>query len=221
MQSRYSLAIKTVAVSIAAAAIFSCASQTQKADYFMRQNPRQESLQHSPLRSLEKSKTYVVLIDAYDDIKQLSKAAGFSGRFGHIIAIADNQAFDCSPPKCAELTIPGLELKYTGHAYNIREVDFNGDTKKAIAWFRTHMQDRPYNLYYRNCADVPVGMYEASGATIRLIKPLPVKSTYEANARLRNFMQTHNMPLPEREFVFLPDQFENIGQLVGTGTFGR
>ena len=52
------------------------------------------------LEDLSHDKVYIVLIDKYEDVKTLSRLAGFSGNYGHIEVVYDGSAFGCRPSGC-------------------------------------------------------------------------------------------------------------------------
>jgi len=66
-----------------------------------------------------------------------------------------------------------------------------------------------------------VGIYEASRDTERRLFPINVLKTYQSNPGLQRYMRENGIPLPERDFIFFPDQFATLGKHVGFGTFGK
>ncbi len=170
---------------------------------------------------LQPDKDYVILIDAYDDIKRLSKLAGFSGEYGHIEAVRNGMIYGCRPPKCSQISLSELEQKFSGHKFELRAVDSTGDPKKAVQWFARNLEGRAYDLLYRNCTDAVVGMYHAAGDRIRPLRPVEVDRTYAANAPLREFMAQQGIAKPERSTVFFPDQFTQVGKLMARGRLSR
>ncbi len=168
---------------------------------------------------LSLGKNYIVLIAAYDDVKQLSKAAGFSGHYGHIEVVRNGLVYGCRPPQCDQMNIAELQREFRGVPYEIREIEINGNAEKAVAWFRIYLRGTKYNLFYNNCTDAVVRMYEASGDKTLRVPPVMVDEIYATNEQLRDFMQSHGIPKPKRQMVWFPDQFENLGKLVGRGVF--
>jgi len=166
------------------------------------------------LRNLEKGKNYVILIDAYDDVKKLSKLAGFSDNYGHIELVRDERAYGCRPPQCSEMSLADLEKRFPNRKFEVREVEIKGNPEKATRWFRSNLEDQAYDLFYRNCTDVVVWMNDASGDRTRRIDPINVNRTYATNEPLRRFMADLGMPKPNRREVFFPDQFTQVGKLV-------
>src|SRR3989338_218203 len=171
------------------------------------------------LRTLERGKNYVVLIDIYDDVKKLSKLVGFSGDYGHIEVVRDGKSYGCRPPKCSEISLTDLERKFPDSKFEVREVEILGNPEKATRWFRSNLEDQAYDLFYRNCTDVVVWMYDASGDRTRRIDPINVNRTYATNEPLRRFMAEYGISKPNRAEVFFPDQFTQVGKLVAKGRF--
>ena len=171
------------------------------------------------LHNLERGKNYVILIDAYDDVKQLSRLVGFSGDYGHIELVRNERAYGCRPPQCSEISLANLEKKFPNRKFEVREVEIKGSPEKATQWFKENLEGQGYDLLYRNCTDAVVLMYNASGDRTRRINPVDVDKSYAANYFLRKFMAEHGIPKPNRAEVFFPDQFTQIGKLVAKGKF--
>jgi len=165
---------------------------------------------------------YVTLVEIYPEVGALyHKATGNSGKYGHVELIINNRVFGCRPPQCSEISLPELKQKFAGHNYRIREVKTDGDSNKAIAWFKQNLEGKAYDFFNRNCTDAAAGMYAASGDTKIRVLPLDVKKTYAGSEDLQDFMFEHNMSLPKRDYVFFPDQFDNsdVGEIVSEGRF--
>jgi hypothetical protein len=213
------------AAGLALVTLAACATGRGNAPAFSKFQPGYDSSQKarsgSAQKSLEPGKNYVILIDDYDMVKQLSKLVGLPGKYGHIAVARNGRVFHCGPPQCEELSAGDFELRYFGRRYEIREIDINGNAERAIIWFRKELDGKPYIFFYRNCTDAVVGMYAASGDRTQRVQPLDVQATYGSNPALRHYMKTHGIPVPNRNSIFLPDQFISIGTPAGTGTFGR
>lgn len=171
------------------------------------------------LRRLERGKNYIILIDIYDDVKKLSKLVGFSGDYGHIELVRDGKSYGCRPPQCSEISLASLEQKFEGYKFEVREMPINGNPEKATKWFRENLEGQAYNLFYRNCTDAVVLMYNASGDKTRRVNPITVDKVYANNEPLRRYMTEYGIPKPNRAEVFFPDQFTQIGTLVTKDTF--
>ena len=169
--------------------------------------------------ALSPGKNYIVLIAKYDDVKQLSKLAGFSGNYGHIETMRNGKVYGCRPPQCGEMSVAELQQKFRGYPYELREVEINGNAPKAVTWFKGNMEGTKYDLFYNNCTDAVVRMYDMSGDKTVRVPPVVVDQAYATNVRLRNFMRENGIPKPNREFIWFPDQFENIGKVVRKGVF--
>ena len=204
-----------------AAAIFSTNCATQYNDHLVALEIERGFIKTAALEAMRQDADYIVLIDAYDDVKRLSKLLGFSGQYGHIEAVRNGKAYGCRPPVCSEIPISELEQMFDGDHFEIREVPIQGSSAAAIQWFRTHLQGVAYDLFYNNCTDALVAMYSASGDASLTLAPVDVNKTYLSNTQLREFMQTLGIPKPRREQVYFPDQFTKIGKKVAQGTFGR
>lgn len=168
---------------------------------------------------LSRGRNYIVLIDKYDDVKQLSQLAGFSGHYGHIEVVRDGEVYGCRPSQCKAMSLKELQQMFRGYAYEVRDVEINGDASRAVNWFNDNLQGRSYDLFYNNCTDAVVGMYDASGDKTVRVPPILVDQTYATNVRLRNFMQANGIPKPNRPVIWFPDQFESLGELVAKGVF--
>lgn len=173
------------------------------------------------LRDLERDKNYIVLIDAFPVVKDISRLVGLEGQYGHVEVIRNERVYGCRPPKASELSIPELAKKFDGHAYEIREVNINGDPEKSIDYFKKNLEGQTYDLYYMNCTDCVNWMYLASGDKKARVAPIDVDKTYESNQALRQYMSLMGMPKPQRDYIFLPDQFKEVGKFVGKGVFGK
>ncbi len=171
------------------------------------------------LHHLKRGKNYIVLIDIYDDVKKLSKLVGFSGDYGHIEVVRDGYSYGCRPPQCSEISLTSLEQKFDGHKFEVREVPIDGGPELAIRWFKENLEGQPYDLFYRNCTDAVVMMYDASGDRTARLSSVDVNQTYATNAPLRRFMSKYGIPKPNRTGVFFPDQFATMGELVAKGRF--
>lgn len=178
-----------------------------------------QSLSSTSFPKLSGNKNYIILIDAFDDVKQLSKLAGFSGRYGHIEVVRDETVYGCRPPQCGEMNLSELQHHFRGLPYEIREVDIIGDTSKSVSFFRNNFKGTKYDFFYNNCTDAVVKMYDASGDKTIRVPPVVVDQLYAINARLRNFMIENGIPKPKRQVVWFPDQFENLGKFVAKGIF--
>ena len=118
-----------------------------------------------------------------------------------------------------ENIISELKEHYEGIQYTMIEVDHKGDSWKAIQWFRKNLEGKEYDLLYNNCTDAVVKMYDASGDTTRRVFPVKVDEEYNSNLALRTYLKLIDMPKPDRKEIYLPDQFERIGEVVGKGRF--
>ncbi|MEK6950603.1 MAG: hypothetical protein AABX13_02675 [Nanoarchaeota archaeon] len=187
--------------------------------------PSQEREEHGKRQIvpavLKRDKSYLVLIDAYEEIKKLSQLVGFAGKYGHIEVLRNEHVYGCRPPSCSEISWPELEQRFPGKKFEVREVQISGDAEKALQWFKQNLEGRAYNLFYNNCTDAVVSMYGASGDGRRLLDPVEVEKTYSTNHPLREFMEKYQIPKPKRAEVFFPDQFTRLGTLVMKGTFAR
>ncbi|MBS3118071.1 hypothetical protein J4417_00120 [Candidatus Woesearchaeota archaeon] len=213
------MTIKQLAVSAGLAVLLTVGASQQSAQGEPYPRPSLQLEYTSPLktpalRNLEKGKNYVILIDAYDDVKKLSKLAGFSDNYGHIELVRDERAYGCRPPQCSEMSLADLEKRFPNRKFEVREVEIKGNPEKATQWFRRNLESQAYDLLYRNCTDAIVLMYTASGDKTKMIDPVDVDKIYATNEPLRRFMADLGMPKPNRREVFFPDQFTQVGKLV-------
>lgn len=175
----------------------------------------------STLQKLLPHKNYLLLVDQYPEIKELSALVGFAGEYGHIEFARDGRIYGCRPSHCSEISLAELEREFPGRKFEVREVESSGDSKMAVQWFKQNLEGKVYDLLQRNCTDAIVGMYEASGDRARRLYPLDVERTYAANEPLRRFMAARGIPKPKRASVYFPDQFVSVGKLIVRGRFSR
>lgn len=217
------MTLKQLAVSAGLAALLTVgASQSAQGEPYPKSSSQLDytgALKTPALRNLERGKNYLVLIDAYDDVKKLSELAGFSGDYGHIELVKDEKAYGCRPPQCSEISLVDLEKRFPNRKFEVREVEIIGNPEKATRWFRENLEGQAYDLLYRNCTDAVVLMYDASGDRTRRIDPVDVDKIYTTNEPLRRFMADLGMPKPNRAEVFFPDQFTKVGKLVAKDRF--
>lgn len=171
------------------------------------------------LDSLDENVPYILLIGAFREVRELSRLVGFSGNYGHIEAVYNGMALGCRPNACMEIPVSTLRDMFRGIDYEARALPIKGNVSRAIQYFRQQLEGRRYDLFNNNCTDALVKMYEASGDQTRRIYPVNVRETYFSNKRLREYMEEHNIPMPNRDFIYFPDQFEDLGTLVERGTF--
>ncbi len=168
--------------------------------------------------TLDSNKSYLLLIDAYEDVKQLAKFSGFAGEYGHIEFLHGTDVYGCRPPECSTKSFSSLERQYKGHGFELREVP-DGNLDAAVRWFLQNTNNEPYSLLYRNCTDAVAGMYQAQ--TGEALAPANVDETYKSHPELQLLMAVLGLPKPSRETIFFPDQFTKVGRLVAKGVFGQ
>jgi len=174
------------------------------------------------LSQLERNKNYIVLIDAFDGVKELSRAIGLEGKYGHIEVVRDGKVYGCRPFTCSKTTVSDMEDMFEGFKFEVREIPIDGSPERAVQWFLDNLEGESYDFLYRNCTDAVRGMYENSGSRERLLYPVDVDETYENNAKLRRIMKEHGIEKPDRkDGVLFPDHFLEVGTLVGKGRFGK
>lgn len=170
---------------------------------------------------LQNGRNYIILINQYDDVKALQEAVGLPGKYGHIEVIRDGVVYGCRPPRCGRTSLDYLEEHYDGVEFELREVDIQGDAERAMSWFVDSLEGKRYDLTMRNCTDAVAGMYAASGDRRTLVVPYNVEEQYGDNAKLRTLMRAYGIEKPDRETIFFPDQFTDVGDLVTKGEFGK
>lgn len=188
-------------------------------------NPR------SQIHHLERDTNYLVLINfGHTFIDDISGMVRLEGRYDHVELIRNGRAYGSRPPKASEISTAQLENIFRNCPYEIRKVQINGDPERAIRWFRQRVEGRPYHVYGTdnlnsneplNCTDCVVGMYAASGDRTRRLHPFDVQRTIRDNRGLRRYMTDRGLPNPTRQWIYLPDQFRDVGTLVDRGVFGR
>ena len=198
-------------------------AQACVAPHVHRKDPMEEAIERAVFDfswdDLDHNNAYLVLINKYHDVRHLSRLCGFSGNYGHIEVFYNGDFYGCRPGVCGEISVNQAKGKFSGSGFEVRHVDIKCDTETAIHWFKKNLEGVQYDLFYNNCTDAVVRMYDAGGDTTRRVYPVDVKDEYNSNTRLRNFMKENGIPLPTRKHVFFPDQFENVGTLVGKGVF--
>jgi hypothetical protein len=183
----------------------------------------------SPVETLRQGEVYLFLIDANEDIKHITDVANNNdnkAKYGHIELVYNGVAYgardDIDPEipvssdvlVSSDIPLSRLERLFDGHDYEVRTIELK-DPHRAIQYFSKELRGNQYD----NPAQVIIEMCSNSGNMLTSVHPASVNPVDRNDTRLKDAMESMGMVVPRNGFVYLPDQFQNVGVWSEKSTF--